>query len=237
MPQTIVAEAAPGHSAKPVHLIHFSHLQQSLYSTSTDSPEMMPLLSGGSILFGDFAHSCIGANIRCTSSYVTVRHSLSTRMLSEHRPFPSMLILTPPVLQDLGERPTRELASPCLRRGRLWSVLNNVGNQQKWDHAGPERSRVGRRSRKLPLGPVVLSAPFDGLGLHLLVSWFWCASIGWIGVRQTATSQVMEGRQKARVAAPLPNRARTVAWANRARILQGRASNSQDVLWNRKRPT
>ena len=29
---------------------------------------------------------------------------------------------------------------------------------------------------------------------------------------------------------PLPNGARTVAWANRARILQGRASNSQEVL-------
>ena len=48
----------------------------------------------------------------------------------------------------------------------------------------------------------------------------------WIGVRQTAASQVIEGRRKARVAAPLPNRARTVAWANQARILQGRASNS-----------
>ena len=52
----------------------------------------------------------------------------------------------------------------------------------------------------------------------------------WIGVRQTAASQVIEGRRKARVAAPLPNRARTVAWANQARILQGRASNSQEVL-------
>ena len=67
----------------------------------------------------------------------------------------------------------------------------------------------------------------------LLVSWFWCVtitSLRWIGARQTATSQVIEDRHEARVAAPLPNRARTVAWANRARILQGRASNSQEVL-------
>ena len=66
-----------------------------------------------------------------------------------------------------------------------------------------------------------------------LVSWFWCVtitSLRWIGARQTATSQVIEDRHEARVAAPLPNRARTVAWANRARILQGRASNSQEVL-------
>ena len=33
-----------------------------------------------------------------------------------------------------------------------------------------------------------------------------------------------------RGAAPFPKRARTVAWANQARILQGRASNSQEVL-------
>ena len=49
-------------------------------------------------------------------------------------------------------------------------------------------------------------------------------------MRQTGFSLVMEDRQKARVAAPIPNRARTVAWANQARISQGRASNSQEVL-------
>ena len=49
-------------------------------------------------------------------------------------------------------------------------------------------------------------------------------------MRQTGFSLVMEDRQKARVAAPIPNRARTVAWANGARIVQGRASNSQEVL-------
>ena len=49
-------------------------------------------------------------------------------------------------------------------------------------------------------------------------------------MRQTGCSLVMEGREKARVAAPIPNRARTVAWANQARIVQGRASNSQEVL-------
>ena len=41
--------------------------------------------------------------------------------------------------------------------------------------------------------------------MHLLVFWIWCArisSLRWIGVRQTATSQVMEGRQEARVATP-----------------------------------
>ena len=49
-------------------------------------------------------------------------------------------------------------------------------------------------------------------------------------MRQTDCCLVMEDRRKARVAAPTPNRARTVAWANQARILQGRASNSQEVL-------
>ena len=82
-------------------------------------------------------------------------------------------------------------------------------------------------------GPVIASSPFDRLDLHLLVSWFGCVtitSLRWIGVRQTGFSLVMEDRQEARVAAPLPNRARTVAWANGARILQGRADNSQEVL-------
>ena len=47
----------------------------------------------------------------------------------------------------------------------------------------------------------------------------------WIEVRQTDGSLVIKGRLTARVAAPFPNRARTVAWASQARILQGRASN------------
>ena len=49
-------------------------------------------------------------------------------------------------------------------------------------------------------------------------------------MRQTDAFLVQEDRWIARVAALLPNRARTVAWANRARILQGRASNSQEVF-------
>ena len=49
-------------------------------------------------------------------------------------------------------------------------------------------------------------------------------------MRQTDAFLVKEDRWIARVAAPLPHRARTVAWANRARILQGRASNSQEVF-------
>ena len=49
-----------------------------------------------------------------------------------------------------------------------------------------------------------------------------------IGVRQTVGSLAIEGRLIARVAASTPERARTVAWANRARIVQGRASNSQE---------
>ena len=53
-------------------------------------------------------------------------------------------------------------------------------------------------------------------------------------MRQTVTSWVMEDRTKARVAAPIPNRARTVAWANQARIVQGRANNSQEVLMERE---
>ena len=47
-------------------------------------------------------------------------------------------------------------------------------------------------------------------------------------MRQTGCSLVMEGREKARVAAPIPNRARTVAWANQARI--ARTGQSQEVL-------
>ena len=57
---------------------------------------------------------------------------------------------------------------------------------------------------------------------------------GRIGVRQTGGSLVMEGRLIARVAAPTPKRARTVAWANQARILQGRANNSQEVLMDQE---
>ena len=117
----------------------------------------------------------------------------------------------------------------------LWDPgeVRGVSNQQKWDTVGAERSGAGWRSGELPEGPVVASSLFDRLSLHLLVSWFGCVtitSLRWIGVRQTGFSLVMEDRQKARVAAPLPNRARTVAWANGARILQGRASNSQEVL-------
>ena len=49
-------------------------------------------------------------------------------------------------------------------------------------------------------------------------------------MRQTDDAQVMEDRKGARVAAPLPNQSPNSAWASRARILQGRASNSQEVL-------
>ena len=47
----------------------------------------------------------------------------------------------------------------------------------------------------------------------------------WSEVRQTDGSLVIRDRLIARVAAPFPNRARTVARASQARILQGRASN------------
>ena len=66
-----------------------------------------------------------------------------------------------------------------------------------------------------------------GLEATLLVSWFWrvkIPSLTCIGVRQTGGSLVMEDRLIARVAASTQERARTVAWANRARILQGRAN-------------
>ena len=75
----------------------------------------------------------------------------------------------------------------------------------------------------------------------LLVSWCWYGtiiSLRQIGVRQTDCSLVIEDRLIAMVAAPTPKRARTVAWANRARILQGRARAShRRYRWNRKRPT
>ena len=47
-------------------------------------------------------------------------------------------------------------------------------------------------------------------------------------MRQTVSSWVKEDRIRARVAASIPHRARTVAWANQARILQGRASSSEE---------
>ena len=47
-------------------------------------------------------------------------------------------------------------------------------------------------------------------------------------MRQTGRLWVFQDRRPARVAAPHLNRARTAAWANRARIAQGRASNSQE---------
>ena len=49
-------------------------------------------------------------------------------------------------------------------------------------------------------------------------------------MRQTDCSLVLGDRSIARVAAPLRNRARTVARANQARILQGWANNAQEVL-------
>ncbi len=55
----------------------------------------------------------------------------------------------------------------------------------------------------------------------LLVSWHCCVTITSPtrkGVRQTECSLVLEGRSIARVAAPIPEGARTVAWANQARI-------------------
>ena len=47
-------------------------------------------------------------------------------------------------------------------------------------------------------------------------------------VRQTDWGQVIIGRGQARVVAQTPNRARTVAWANQARILQVRASMKEE---------
>ena len=41
--------------------------------------------------------------------------------------FPVHADLHSVVLEDLGELPAGELAPPCLRRGRLWSVLNTSG--------------------------------------------------------------------------------------------------------------
>ena len=49
-------------------------------------------------------------------------------------------------------------------------------------------------------------------------------------MRQTVSSLVVRDRLIARVAAPFPNRARTVARASQARISQGWASNRQEVV-------
>ena len=48
-------------------------------------------------------------------------------------------------------------------------------------------------------------------------------------MRQTDRTLVLRDRRKARVAAPIPDRARTVARANQARILQGRATTTGEV--------
>ena len=42
-------------------------------------------------------------------------------------------------------------------------MSQTAGNQQRWDTLIPDRSWVVWRSRELP---VVLSRPFDSLGLH-----------------------------------------------------------------------
>ena len=54
------------------------------------------------------SHQSSLPGLRHTSSYFTVRHSRSTKMLSAYRPFPSMLILTSwsrNVPEHLGELP------------------------------------------------------------------------------------------------------------------------------------
>ena len=57
-------------------------------------------------------------------------------------------------------------AEPIMRQAPPdWEVT--VGNQQKWDTLGPERSRVRDRFGEFPECPVVKSSPIDSLGLHL----------------------------------------------------------------------
>ena len=97
-------------------------------------------------------------------------------------------------------------------------------------HGRDQSGITGLETAIILIAFVVVASVF---AFTVLVSWFWCVritSLRWIGVRQTDAFLVKEDRWIARVAAPLPNRARTVAWANRARILQGRASNSQEVF-------
>ncbi len=60
-----------------------------------------------------------GVGLKYTSSYFTVRHSLSTKMLSMYRPFPSVLILTPWL--------TRRAVKPSLVNWLPWSVLKTSG--------------------------------------------------------------------------------------------------------------
>ena len=89
----------------------------------------------------------------------------------------------------------------------------------------------GGRQEQAGIGhqAAVVKGDADAVGIVLwqhLVSWFWRVKIPpltCIGVRQTGGSLVMEDRLIARVAASTPERARTVAWANQALILQGRA--------------
>ena len=72
--------------------------------------------------------------------------------------------------------------------------------------------------------------PFHFLTLYLGVGVQISLHLRRTGVRQTDLTQVMEDRTGAGVAASPGTRARTVAWADRARILQGRARSSQEVF-------
>ena len=55
-------------------------------------------------------------------------------------------------------------------------------------------------------------------------------------MRQTDALWVMADRGKERVAASIFSRARTVAWANLARISQGRAKTAQEVSMKPQEP-
>ena len=125
----------------------------------------------------------------------------------------------------------RKASSPCLgqdaagRRGRGSTVNDALKNLA-----------VGR--------VVIIKVPLCGTGCAVLPTLPPCMLIvvctmtlpRWSEVRQTDGSLVIKGRLIARVAAPFPNRARTVAWANQARILQGRASIHRSCSWTDKRP-
>ena len=108
-----------------------------------------------------------------------------------------------------------------------------------WDSPG-----IRFRSWSPPNWRCAACGPTDGTPSTtgcVLVCWFWVVimtSLRWIGVRQTDVSLVIEDRPTARVTAPPGVRARTVAWANRARIVQGRARAShRRYRWNRNRHT
>ena len=92
---------------------------------------------------------------------------------------------------------------------------------------------VRNLAKRFPVGDGEVTVLKD-ISLYLDFGMGQSLHLGWIRVRQTDVSLVMEDRSKARVAAPLPNRARTVAWATKPASRKDGPVNSQEVLMEKE---